>query len=189
MNTLSKIMATTAVATLFAGAAIAQAPVEGAEVDEQVVAPEADEGVAGTAPAPSPDISVAPAEPAAPVATEAPAATTEAPAAPQEGVSPGAVTEVAPGETDPVTVALSAIEHGEPASVVSTDGHVLGSVNQATADDRGAAQLSIALDPSLDAGTPNADFVGMAQVDADGNIVLPFTQAEFVSRVQTALGG
>jgi hypothetical protein len=172
MKTLSKIMATTAVCTLFAGGAIAQAPVEGAEVDEQVVAPEVGTDTTGTV-----DV--------APEVVTTPTAPTEA----EDGVDPGAVTGVVPGENDPITVATEALRHGEPASAVSSDGRVLGTVNQATADERGAAQLSIALDPTLDAGAPNVTFVGMADVDADGRIVLPFAEADFLSRIRAQTGG
>ncbi len=175
MNTLSKIMATTAVVTLFAGgAAMAQAPVEGAQVDEETVAPEV-EGDADVGVAPAPQVTVAP--------------TPTAPAETDDGVDPGAVTEVVPGVDDPITVARAAIEHGEPVSAVSSDGRVLGTVNQATADERGAAQLSIALDPALGAAPTHATFIGMAEVDGDGNIVLPFAEADFLARVQTAAGG
>lgn len=170
MKTLTKIMATTATLSLFAGGAMAQAPVDGAQVDEETVATEVDtETTVDTAPT----VSV----------TGTAQATTE------EGVEPGEVTGVVPGEDDPITVATEALRHGQPASALSMDGRVLGTVSQATPDERGAAQLSIALDPALQSPARNVTFIGMAEVDADGSIVLPLSEADFMARIHEQTEG
>ena len=189
MTALSKIMATTAVCTLIGGAALAQDAVLGADaqVDANVgtaVEVQADEfGVTPGAAAPGTQAEMD-------AQTQAPTqAQNQVQPQTGQGVTAGAGPEIAPGETDPITLANTAIERGQPATVVSSDGQVLGSVDAATPDERGAARLSIAVDRSLDAPAQRVTFVGIAQVDADGRVVLPLASADFMSRIQAQTDG
>ena len=189
MTALSKIMATTAVCTLIGGAALAQDAVLGADaqVDANVgtaVEVQADEfGVTPGAAAPGTQAEMD-------AQTQAPTqAQNQVQPQTGQGVTAGAGPEIAPGETDPITLANTAIERGQPATVVSSDGQVLGSVDAATPDERGAARLSIAVDRSLDAPAQRVTFVGIAQVDAEGRVVLPLASADFLSRIQAQTDG
>ena len=83
-----------------------------------------------------------------------------------------------------VEAATDAMGRGEAAIATSSEGVVLGTVNDASADATGAAQFSITLDPALDLEANRITFRGAADVTGDGQIVLPMTQAEFVSAVQ-----
>lgn len=193
MTALSKIMATTAICTLIGGAALAQDAILGADaqIDANVgtaVEVEADEF--GVTPGAEADVDAPETHAQTEVQTQAPTqAQNQAQPQTGQGVTAGAGPEIAPGETDPITLANTAIERGQPATVVSSDGQVLGSVDAATPDERGAARLSIAVDRSLDAPAQRVTFVGIAQVDAEGRVVLPLASADFLSRIQAQTDG
>ncbi len=112
------------------------------------------------------------------VGVETPSAATGAGAAAGGAVMAGGAAAAA------VEAATEAMARGEAAIATSSEGVVLGTVNDASADAMGAAQFSITLDPALELEANRITFRGAADVTGDGQIVLPMTQAEFVSAVQ-----
>lgn len=78
-----------------------------------------------------------------------------------------------------VTAARAA---GQSVVVVSSDGQVLGTVEDAAAAD-GAVALRVALDPGLGLEPREVTVNGAASVDADGRVSLPMTQADFAAAV------
>lgn len=175
MQTLSKLMATTAVCTFMVGTAAAQ----GLNADVN-----ANLGV-------SSDTSTSSAtESSTGLAIES-----------GTGASVGATTDTEATDTATTTAAVDAgtgaaisaatqsMARGEAVAVLSADGRVLGEVESATQDARGAAELLIRLDQSLEVSANRVTFSGMADVDSEGRVVLPLGEADFMSRIMVQADG
>lgn len=136
--TISKTLATTAIAMLIAGGALAQAPLMGGTVEDQTVGGDASEAYRQM------DRETA---------------------------------------AQSVSYAVMEVQSGGTVPAVSADGQSLGMVNMATLNQAGHAMLSIALDQSLGASAPVANFVGTPSLDDDGRLVIPMSAADFVVAV------
>jgi hypothetical protein len=80
------------------------------------------------------------------------------------------------------------LERGERVDVVTMDGIPLGHVAQpGTFDERGASQFSITLAPELALGAERVTFIGTADLDADGRIVLPMGQQDITASIQSQI--
>jgi hypothetical protein len=203
MKILTKFMATTAVLTLIAGGAVAQAtdtaadPSVGAGVEADTsasVAAGAGEREAGTTGAGTITVTgQTAADPTVGAGVEGQTGATVAAGASEETAPAG--TAASPGVTAQPGAASAMLAtttdrlgRGERVEVVSQDGVLLGYVNDAHEDERGAASLSIALEPTLETNAENVTFIGLADFDADGRIVLPYAQEDFVSQIQAQFG-
>lgn len=175
MKTLSKFMATTAICSFIAGTAAAQGL--SADVDADVgvtsdtsIATET-EGSTGLAIESKTGVTAG---------TDAEATTT---ATPTMTSTPDSATMAV------ITAVTDAMESGQSVTVLSADGQVLGEAETATQDSRGAAELSINLDQTLATDANRVTFSGTADVDAQGRIVLPLAEADFISRVTAHTDG
>jgi hypothetical protein len=200
MKSLSKIMATTAAMTLAGGAAFAQTAggatggtvgVTGTHVEPRVTVDHAQTGVTGqagatgtvgtTATGTVAGTTAQPGTTTQPGVTAGTAATTETGTAARTDVFPQL-------EYETFTRWNERLERGERVDVVTTDGVALGHVAQpGTFDERGASQFSITLDPELALGTERVTYIGMADVDADGRIVLPMAQQDIMASIQAQI--
>ena len=81
-------------------------------------------------------------------------------------------------------VVSAAMARGEAVVVLSSDGSMLGTAHDITMDTEGATLLSIALDHALDASVERATFRGSAELDGNGQVVLPMTQAAFLTSLE-----
>ena len=78
---------------------------------------------------------------------------------------------------------------GEAIAVLSADGRMLGQIESATQDARGAAELLISLDRALGVSAQRVTFSGMADVDTEGRVVLPLAEADFMARIMAQTDG
>lgn len=113
-------------------------------------------------------------------------------------IDTGAVTDTATGAVAGVTATADATAtaassavvdtlanartQGQALVVVSADGQVLGTVDEAAEAD-GALALRVALDPGRGLEPREVTVNGAASVDADGRVTLPMTEAEFAAAV------
>lgn len=187
MNTLSKYMATTAICTLIAGSAAAQGLTAGvgADIDASVdtstsvdtsatVATESSTGLAIDA---TGDTNTAASEGSTGMATD----TTDG--ATMASTAANAETGAA------INAAAQAMDRGEAVTVISADGRLLGQVESASQDERGAAELLIRLDRSLDVRPSRVTFSGLIDVDAQGHVILPMAETEFMASILAQTGG
>lgn len=175
MKTLSKFMATTTICTLMVGAAAAQ------DLNVDV---NADIGVSSDTNTSS--------------ATES---STGLAIQSSTGATVGTTTDVETTNTTAMTAAVDAgtgaaisaatqsMARGEAVAVLSADGRVLGEVESATQDVRGAAELLIRLDQSLEVSANRVTFSGMADVDSEGRVILPLGEGDFMSRIMVQADG
>lgn len=175
MTTLSKFMATTAICTFIAGTAAAQGL--GAEVG-------ADVGV-------SADTSTS-AAPEASTGLDIESSTSADVGAEADVETPDTSTMTATvdsGTAAAINAVTEAMASGQAAAVLSADGQILGQAETASQDARGAAELSINLDPALDTTADRVTYSGTADVDAEGRVILPLAQADFISRIMAQTDG
>jgi|GEM_PF-2333396 len=202
MNTLSKILATTAVCGLFAGAAVAQtatgtattgatgAVEAGTDARTQAqrdAEPRADGRLLITG-----DADPALADDAA-VDARTEAQQEAAPAADTQAATTGTA---APGTTTidtdtdvAVQTIIDAIDRGETVLVVSADGANVGEIETATLGEAGSAELAINLDQDLGAAYERIVYRGSVEIDAGDRVILPLAQAELLDRVAAAQAG
>lgn len=181
MNSLSKVMATTAICTLIAGSATAQGLNAGVSAD---ISASVDTGgsvevgsSAGLAVDSTGDSNTIASDNSAGLAGDTTGSATVA------STAANAETGAA------ITVAAQSMERGEAVAVISADGRLLGQVESASQDERGAAELLISLDRSLGVRPNRVTFSGLIDVNAEGHVVLPLAEAEFMASILAQTDG
>lgn len=92
-------------------------------------------------------------------------------------------TSVETGASD-LVAAGEAVARGETAMATSSDGLAIGMINDVSTSVEGDTQISITIDPSLALERESVTFRGDANINGEGEVVLPMTQAEFVTAVK-----
>lgn len=83
-----------------------------------------------------------------------------------------------------VVTGAEAVARGEATVATSSEGMIIGTINEVSTTADGRTEVSITVDPSLALNQERVTFRGQAEIDNEGQVVLPMTQVDFVNAVR-----